>query len=314
MEIGNHRLFSFAPFRNRLTTINPKFQRPHKYFQIIRRRLNNYQIMNLFRLISGKRKAWSAAATRRRLARDFARTPVAIARADWPQSLADPTAFYLTCTHFFDRALPAEFRQHRQYYTQKRRGFGEDAFHAMWFLLFREFSPGSFLEIGVYRGQSLSLAALLARHFKLNCHIQGLSPFNATGDAVSKYRRGVDYHADTLANFSHFQLPAPALLKAYSTDAAAAKLIAARPWDCIYIDGNHDYEVVRQDWSLCAQQLSPGGIIVLDDASLNTAYRPPPFASAGHPGPSRLAQEICHPPFTEILRIGHNRVFQKNSA
>jgi predicted O-methyltransferase YrrM len=184
----------------------------------------------------------------------------------------------------------------------------------MWFLIFREFRPKSFVEIGVFRGQSLSLAALLAREFKLDCLVQGISSFSLAGDAVSKYRHDVDYYSDTLKNFARFNLPAPSLLKAFSTDPEAAKLLASRTWDIIYIDGSHDYEVVRSDWDLCARNLSPGGLIVLDDASLDTAYRPPLFASAGHPGPSQLAKEISQPPFLEILRVGHDRVFQKISA
>lgn len=269
--------------------------------------------MNPIRFLSGKLKARRAARERRRLRENHSVTAVEISRADWGKSLADTTAFYLSCCHYFDRNLPEELRRHREYFTQHGRGFGEDAFHTMWFLLFREFRPKSFLEIGVFRGQSLSLAAMLAREFKLDCPIQGISPFSPAGDAVSKYRGDVDYHGDTLRNFSHFKLPMPALLKAYSTDTSAAGLIASRAWDFIYIDGCHDYAIARQDWELCAKHLSPGGLIVLDDASLNTGYHPPAFASAGHPGPSQLAEEINRPPFTEILRVGHNRVFQKTS-
>jgi predicted O-methyltransferase YrrM len=268
--------------------------------------------MNPFLVLPGKLDAWRSARARRRLRESFSGIAAEITRADWPQSLADPTAFYIRCCHFFDHNLPVEFRRHREYFTLNRRGFGEDAFHTMWFLLFREFKPESFLEIGVFRGQSLSLASLLARHFNLICQVQGISPFSPAGDAVTTYRNNVDYHDDTLKNFSHFDLPAPSLLKAYSTDAAAARLIASRPWSFIYIDGNHDYEVARKDWNLCAPNLLPGGLIVLDDAGLDTDYRPPGFASSGHPGPSQLAKEISRPPFTEILRVGHNRVFQKN--
>jgi predicted O-methyltransferase YrrM len=270
--------------------------------------------MNIFRLISSKLKARRATRERRELRENSSSATPEIFRADWQESLADPTAFYFRCCHYFDRNLPEELRRHRDYFTRNGRGFGEDAFHTMWFLLFREVRPKSFLEIGVFRGQSLSLAALLAREFKLDCFVQGVSPFSMAGDAVSKYRRDVDYYQDTLDNFSHFTLPAPLLLKAYSTDPEAARLIAARPWDIIYIDGCHDYEVARQDWDLCAKNLSPGGLIVLDDASSETAFRPPAFASAGHPGPSQLAKEISRPPFVEILRVGHNRVFQKISA
>jgi hypothetical protein len=52
-------------------------------------------------------------------------------------------------------------------------------------------------------------------------------------------------------------------------------------------------------------------VIVLDDAGLYTAYRAPAFAFTGHPGPSRLAQEIDRTTFQEIVQVGHNRVFQK---
>jgi hypothetical protein len=269
--------------------------------------------MNIFRFISGRLKARRAASERRQLRESYSGAAAEILRADWSQSLSDPTAFYLRCCRYFDRNLPEELRRHREYFCQTGRWFGEDAFHTLWFLLFREFRPASFLEIGVFRGQTLSLAALLAREFKLDCFVQGISPFSMAGDAVSKYQRDVNYYSDTLKNFSYFTLPVPALLKAYSTDPEAAKLITSRPWEIIYIDGCHDYEVVRQDWDLCAKSLSPGGLIVLDDASLDTAFQPPAFASAGHPGPSQLAKEISHPPFIEILKVGHNRVFKKIS-
>jgi predicted O-methyltransferase YrrM len=116
---------------------------------------------------------------------------------------------------------------------------------------------------------------------------------------------------DTLSNFEHFSLPKPAMLKAYSTDADAVALIRSKSWDMIYIDGNHDYEVVLKDWAVCSPGVKRGGIIVLDDASRETGYRPPMFATGGHPGPSRLAREIDAREFAEILRVGHNRVFQK---
>ena len=100
-------------------------------------------------------------------------------------------------------------------------------------------------------------------------------------------------------------------MRAYSTDAAARELIASRPWPLIYIDGNHDYEVARQDWETCSGFAPRGGIIVLDDSGLTTNYVPPIFATAGHPGPSRLAREVDRKHFHELLQVGHNRVFQK---
>ena len=270
--------------------------------------------MKIIRFIQGRRRAWQQRAEQRRWLRGFSRAADEITRAQWDDSLKNPTEFYQRCFHYFHTRLPEPVRAHRAYFESGKRGFGEKAFHVMWYLLFREFPPKSFLEIGVFRGQTLSLAALLARHFKLACSTQGISPFSSAGDAVSKYRRDVDYHDDTLKNCAHFSLPAPALLRAYSTDEAAQKLIASRDWSFIYIDGNHDYEIARRDWDLCAAHLQPGGLIVLDDSGLTTKYAPPVFATGGHPGPSRLAQEIDRTRFREILQVGHNRVFQKIAA
>jgi hypothetical protein len=269
--------------------------------------------MKIIRFIKGRCRSWQQRKAQHRLLSRYSALADEITRVQWGDSLKNPSEFYERCFHYFHTRLPEPLREHRAYFETGGRGFGEKAFHVMWFLLFREFQPASFLEIGVFRGQTLSLAALLARHFKSDCFVQGISPFSQAGDAVSKYRRNINYYEDTLKNFAHFSLPVPALLKAFSTDETAKKLVASRSWSLVYIDGNHDYEIVRKDWELCAAHLQPGGVIVLDDASLTINYSPPIFATGGHPGPSRLAQEVDRKKFRELLQAGHNRVFQKIS-
>jgi hypothetical protein len=233
---------------------------------------------------------------------------------DFASSLADSGAYYSQAYCSFQRELPEALRSHREYFKKDGRGFGEDAFHTMWWLLFQRFQPANFLEIGVYRGQTLSLAALISQLGKFPCEIHGISPFSDAGDSVSEYVNSVDYIPDVIRHFDHFSLPHPTLLRAYSTDPEAVALIKSRKWDCIYIDGNHDYEVVAADWHCCAGNVRPGGCIVLDDSGLSSGYRPPRFATGGHPGPSRVAAEIDRSLFTEILQVGHNRVFQLNEA
>jgi hypothetical protein len=267
--------------------------------------------MNIIRVLKQRRGEWKQRSAEARVLRRLAGSAGEITQSQWMESLSRPTEFYEHCFHYFHTRLPEPLREHRAYFETGGRGFGEKSFHVMWFLLFSEFRPESFLEIGVFRGQTLSLAALLARHFKIDCFVQGISPFTAAGDAVSNYRLDVSYYEDTLDNFEHFSLPAPALLKAFSTDELAIKLIASHEWSCIYIDGNHDYEIARQDWDLCTSHLRPGGLIVLDDSGLSTNYNPQIFATAGHPGPSRLAQDVDRTRFREILQVGHNRVFRK---
>lgn len=237
--------------------------------------------------------------------------PAEDALDDWSRSLRDPTGFYLDCHRWFYFRLPGPLREHRAYFNTERRGFGEDAFHVMWWLLFRRFKFREFGEIGVYRGQTLSLAAMLQRELGLVGNVVGISPFDGAGDSVSRYRPKIDYHADVLANFAHFGLPAPTLVRAYSTDPAALEVLRSREWDCLYIDGNHDYDIARADWDHCAAVVRPGGIIVFDDASCGTGFEPPAFATAGLPDPSRVAAEIDPARFREVLRVGHNRVFEK---
>lgn len=232
---------------------------------------------------------------------------------DFPSSLREPDAYYRRAFQDFHHTVPAELRAHRAYYRLDRRGFGEDAFHTMWWRLVREFKPRSFLEIGVYRGQVVSLIAILSKLEGNPCEITGISPFSSAGDSVSKYRSDLNYLEDTLSHFKHFGLPAPTLINAYSTDSEALEVIASRSWDMIYIDGNHDYDVVVKDWNACSSAVNPGGIIILDDSGLTTTYHPLAFATGGHPGPSRLASEIDPKRFKEILQVGHNRVFQKLS-
>jgi predicted O-methyltransferase YrrM len=244
-----------------------------------------------------------------RLASQAPRCP--LTNEGWGRSLQDPTAYYEDAVRHFYHTLPQAFRDHRRYFVENGRGFGEHAFHVLWYALLNEIRPRSFLEIGVFRGQVISLVALWAKLQGQTVQVCGISPFSPAADSVSKYQTGLDYLADTLTNFEHFQLPAPELLKAFSTDAMAKSRIAAQSWDMVYIDGNHDYEVALQDWQACAPAVRQGGVIVLDDSSVSTVFQPPCFATKGHPGPSRLATEIDRSKFVEILQVGHNRVFQK---
>ena len=264
--------------------------------------------MKLFRYFRGILHSYQSKSQRRAL---LSRESIAsVNPGDFSSSLKNPLSYYERAFQDFHRVVPEQLREHRKYFQTDRRGFGEDAFHTMWWRLIREFKPESFLEIGVYRGQVVSLIALLAKLEGLHCEITGISPFSAAGDSVSIYRKDLNYREDTLTHFRYHQLPEPTLINAYSTDPEALQVIASRSWDMIYIDGNHDYDVVVKDWNACSNAIRPGGIIILDDSGLTTAYHPPAFSTAGHPGPSRLASEIDPKRFKEILQVGHNRVFQ----
>jgi hypothetical protein len=213
--------------------------------------------------------------------------------------------------HYYVHIAPQNLRDHRAYFKQNSHGFGEDAFHAMWWLLLRDYKPGLCLEIGVYRGQVISLWSLIAKGLGFPCEVHGLSPFTPLGDTVSAYREDIDYLTDTLNSFQHFNLQPPTLVKALSTDAEGIAHIASRKWDLIYIDGSHNFEIALKDYRLCRDCLVTDGLLVLDDASFGTSFRPPRFSFAGHPGPSRVAAEFAMKEMQYMGAVGHNNVFQK---
>jgi|GEM_PF-787633 len=221
-------------------------------------------------------------------------------------------ALYAYMHHYFVHRLPQGIKDHRTYFKQNLRGFGEDAFHAMWWLLLREYRPGCCLEIGVYRGQVISLWTMTAKYLDFPCKVNGISPFTPIGDGVSVYREDVDYLTDTKKSFEFFRLPAPALVKALSTDAEAMAHVASHKWNLIYIDGCHDFDISLKDYRLCREYLASGGLLVLDDASLGTSFRPPLFSFAGHPGSSRVAAEFAMKEMKYVGAVGHNNIFQKN--
>jgi hypothetical protein len=214
--------------------------------------------------------------------------------------------------HYFWNRSPDWLSNHYKYFSLENRAFGEAAFHAMWFFLFNEFRFKKILEIGVYRGSTLSLFKLLSNKLNYVSEVHGISPFSNAGDSVSSYSGQINYKKDVINNFKAFNLNEINLHCGYSTDNSMIELIINSKWDLIFIDGNHDLHVVEQDFKFCSDSMNSGGVIVLDDSSLYTDYRPSLYSTKGHPGPSKVADGIDKAIFTEILSVGHNRVFIKN--
>jgi predicted O-methyltransferase YrrM len=206
---------------------------------------------------------------------------------------------------------PDWIRSHRSYFANNKRGFGEDAFHAAWYLIIRTFKPVRMLEVGVYRGQTISLWALISSNMNHRFEILGITPMNSSGDDVSNYIT-LDYKEDIKNNFKHFGLGPVDLLQAFSTDLLAKKTISSGDWDLVYIDGSHDYEVVKSDFAAATEGLKSGGILVLDDSSLLTDFNVSTReAFRGHPGPSRVFSEINPEQYEFLFGVGHNNFLRK---
>ena len=81
----------------------------------------------------------------------------------------------------------------------------------------------------------------------------------------------------------------------------------------LYIDGSHDYSIVKKDISNSIQNLSKDGIIVLDDSSLFQNFNIDEFTFPvfkGHEGPSTVNEEILKENKLNFLfGVGHNNIF-----
>ncbi len=211
---------------------------------------------------------------------------------------------------FFYLWAPSYLRAHRKFFSKAGRGFGEEAFHAMWLALFSEYRFRNCLEIGVYRGQVISLWALIHRNLKLEGSVLGISPLDDSGDAYSNYAK-LDYAQDIKQNFSHFNLPEPKLIPFASQAFETNEALSGEVFDLIYIDGSHDYLDVVHDVDLAFNHLAQRGILVLDDAGLFLGYKARFFSFSGHEGPSKVAQSLSGSRFKLIGICGHNVIFQK---
>jgi hypothetical protein len=216
----------------------------------------------------------------------------------------------------FHNKTPRIIQKHRQFFKTGGRGFGEDAFHAMWLSILNEFRPQNLLEIGVYRGQVISLWGLISKSLAHESTIYGLSPFEAIGDSVGSYPESVNYQQDVLANLRKFKVKNVQLIKSLSEAPLGMDFILSREWDLIYVDGSHDYDTVKHDCLTSVEALRSGGVLVMDDAALYRHYEPMPGAFAGHPGPSKVAEELISGSFGSgkvdyLGHCGHNLVFLK---
>jgi predicted O-methyltransferase YrrM len=147
-------------------------------------------------------------------------------------------------------------------------------------------APGQIVEIGSYKGKStVWLAEAARRHGRkmtsMDPHIEGsLAEFQRLTRA---------FELDKVAS----------LHQAYSHDLGRNW---AQPISLLWIDGDHRYEGVRQDILDFAPHVTPGGMVVLDDAQ-------PAF-----PGVVRAIQEhlLTLPGFVDLGRIRDVGVVRRN--
>jgi hypothetical protein len=194
-------------------------------------------------------------------------------------------------------------------------GFGELSFSWSWYLLVKSMPQDfTFLEIGVYKGRVLALIQLLATLFNKNAKIYGVTPLD--GEATDKYSeyQNCDYLTAIKKSYSicNQSFKNTTIIKGYSQEKhTIEKAKENLPFDMIFIDGCHDYEIVIQDIKNYSEMLKVNGYLILDDASL---YITNPYGTfLGHPDVGKAIQDNIenNPQFTHLYAIGHNRVWKK---
>jgi hypothetical protein len=209
-------------------------------------------------------------------------------------------------------------KAHRDWVVQNRWGYGNRAFHWMWTLLVREAPKNfKFLEIGVFKGQITSLVSILNKELNKNGHVFGVTPLNKDGDKYGTHPED-DYETRIAQIYGAFNLDASDLtiIEGYSQDVEIVNVVRNQaPFDFVFIDGCHDYDVVVSDLQNYGELLKIGGYLIVDDSSsqlqipdglIRLDWR-------GLPEVSKAVEDIIDsdPRFKHIFAVGHNRVFRR---
>ena len=224
---------------------------------------------------------------------------------------------------------------HRRHVEENQLGFGDPAFHSMWRLLLQaaaaRFGTVRALEIGVFKGQVISLWSLLAREYHLDLRISALTPLSGRPLSRSRvlnklrhwfsasFREQVqsgnfyppdDYEGIIRALFRKFSLDfgQVTLHRGFSTDPTLLSRLSGENFEIIYVDGDHTYQGALHDFNQYGPKVVPGGWLVADDAGCEL---PGTVFWKGHETVSRAARELPALGFTNILNVGHNCVYER---
>jgi len=130
-------------------------------------------------------------------------------------------------------AMP-ELNAHRTFVEQNVFGFGERSFPWLWNLLIKEMPKEfTFLEVGVFKGQTLSLVELLAKMHKRKATRYGVTPLSSEGGVwESDYKHDIEFIHDQFKLNKDYEL-----LVGLSEDPAIIEQASKLQLDILYIDG-----------------------------------------------------------------------------
>jgi hypothetical protein len=204
-----------------------------------------------------------------------------------------------------------DLNKHRTFVENNVFGFGERSFQWMWKLIIDEMPHDfTFLEIGVFKGQTLSLINLLSKLSGKKDTRYGITPLSTEGGVwESDYEKDIDTIHDTFGLTSDYTI-----LKGLSEDPKIIKQAAKLKLDILYIDGGHDERHITNDIENYAHLVKLGGYMVIDDCC-NT-FKMPFGYFQGIESVTKVVDKML-PPATQssewefIFSAVHNRVYRK---
>lgn len=167
-------------------------------------------------------------------------------------------------------------KNHRDYIKNNSYGFGNRPHHYMWKMLVEQMPKEfSFLEIGVCKAQILSLIQILSNRLDKQVKIVGVTPYELFQETRKvrflpflkhKVSRKVLIHE--LYNHCGLSYDNTIIFDGYSEDKLVQNQVESKsPFDLVFIDGDHKYEVVANDIKVYSKMLKKGGFLIMDDAS-----------------------------------------------
>lgn len=218
----------------------------------------------------------------------------------------------------FNQAVEATpyLKQHRDLVEKEALGYGERPFHQFWKLLVDDMPENfRFLEIGVFQGQVLSLVGLCAKKASKKGTIVGVTPLSTASDHAGDHP-DIDYLVGIRRLHSTFDLPSPKILHGFSYDPRIRFLAKeSGPYDAVYVDGCHDYEVALEDLRDYSPMVKSGGYLIVDDCGNDLNL--PPTLMKGWKGIPQVTEAVkadwqqFEQGFHEVFAVGHIRVFRK---
>lgn len=221
---------------------------------------------------------------------------------------------YQLCTNLYNE--DKELTLFRNYVTKNKLGFLDNEHMVMWDKLVYNLSNNfRFIEIGVYKGQILTLVAILAERYKKQYTIYGVSPLSNVDDKYTTYE-DTNYldcikllHKTFNIYFNENQI-----IKGLSTDDdIKRRILELGSFDIVYVDGGHDYNTVVSDIKLAKKICNKNGYIVMDDSANFIDFEDLNIFKGHYEVALATNDYLANDDnFIEKSCVGHNRIFQKS--